>query len=117
MELYRKRQNDDKTETREVNWRKFVTNSSLPPKLPQEYFTLTRELEQARLFGFLRRQNITVTQKVVDLGDGQYCLDFTWASDYLRVLQRKNELNLICEFVNLAKGKFDVTLVHDHRRF
>lgn len=117
MELYRNSKTVDKNETSEINWRKFVTKSSLPPKLPQEYFSLPKELQESRLFNFLRRKNTVVTKRVVELGDGQYCLDFIWESDYLKVLQRKNELNLICEFVNMAQGQFDITLVHEHRRF
>jgi hypothetical protein len=117
MELYRNRKSNDQKETREVNWRKFVSKSTLPPKLPQEYFTLSPELENARLFGFFRRHNVVVTKRVVDLGDGQFCLDFIWESDYLKVLKRKNELNLIREFANMAQEEFEVTLVHEHRRF
>ena len=117
MELYRKSKRDDKNQLREVNWRKFVTNSTLPPKLPQEYFSLPEELEQSRIFRFLERNDIVLTKRVVEVGDGRFCLDYIWESDYLQVIKRKNELNLICEFANIAKGKFSITLIHDHRRF
>lgn len=105
------------SEVRELNWRKYVSRTEMPPALPEAYFELTPDLSDARLFGFLRRNNALVTKTVTNLGDGQYCLDYVWESDYLKVLRRKNEMNLIFEFARKAKGRFSVTLVHNHRRF
>ena len=42
MELYRNSKTVDKNETSEVNWRKFVTKSSLPPKLPKVFLFAKR---------------------------------------------------------------------------
>tara|TARA_B100000927_G_C16411629_1_gene447566 strand:+ start:680 stop:1084 length:405 start_codon:yes stop_codon:yes gene_type:complete len=121
METFKDRSIDrprtKQTEVRELNWRKHVTKSGMPPALPEAYFELTEDLSQARLFSFLRRNNAVVTKSVKNLGDGQYCLDYVWTSDYLKVLRRKNEMNLIFEFARMAKGRFSVTLVHSHRRF
>ena len=101
----------------EINWRDLAKTDNFPPVLPEEYFTLPEDLSSARIFSFLNESSVPVRRSVSDLGDGSYSIDFTWSSDYLRVVQRKNEIKYIREFINQSKGRFRVTLLHNYRRF
>ena len=100
----------------EINWRRYVLKSTFPPVLPDDYFELPVEFRDEKIFSYLESRSVQVTKLVRHLGEGKYCLDFIWDSDFLKVLNRKNEMKYIRGFIISSKGVFDVTLIHNHPR-
>ena len=104
------------TNVQEVNWRKYLPKRTSPPDVPQTYFELPINLWEEKIFSYLESNNVEVKKIVQHLGRGKYCLDISWQSDFLKVLQRKNEIKYIREFICSTSKLFEVTLIHNHRR-